>query len=62
MEENMSDKEKRDYERERDDLLKLINKNVPEEIIKAIEITLSAQSELQPSQIKISHKGAFDAD
>ena len=58
----MSDKEKRDYEREREDLLKLMNKNVPEEIIKAIEITISAQPKLISPQIKISHKGAFDAD
>ena len=59
----MSDKEKRDYEKEREDLLKLMNKNVPKGIRKAIEITISVQPiSSQPPKIKISHKGAFDAD
>lgn len=58
----MSDKKKRDYEKEREELLKLMNKSVPREIIKAIEITMSAKPVQEPPQIKISHKGASDAD
>ena len=39
-----------------------MNKSVPREIIKAIEITMSAKPVQEPPQIKISHKGASDAD
>ena len=53
---------KRDYEKERDDLLKLMEKQIRPEVKEAIEITISAQTVAEPPKIKISHKGAFDAD
>ena len=58
----MDHTKKRDYEKERDDLLKLIEKQTPQEVKEAIEITILAQTVAEPPQIKISHKGAYDAD
>jgi len=58
----MRDQKKRDYEKEREELLRLINKSVPREIMKAIEITMSAKPVQEQPEIKISHKGASDAD
>ncbi len=56
------EKENRDYEKEINDLLKLIDEEIPKEVKKSIEIVISAQKIPQPPQIKISNKGAFDAD
>lgn len=58
----MNNTEKRDYEKERYDLLRLMDRQIPQEVKEAIEITISAQSIAEIPQIKISHKGAFDAD
>jgi len=58
----MNNTEERDYEKERDDLLKLMERQIPQDVKEAIEITISAQSIVESPQIKISHKGAFDAD
>jgi len=53
---------KRDYEKEREELLKLMDKQIPQDIKEAIEITISAQPSPEIPRIKISHKGAYDAD
>lgn len=58
----MAHTKKRDYEKERDDLLKLIEEQIPQEVKEAIEITISAQPVPEPPLLKISHKGAYDAD
>lgn len=58
----MNNTEKRDYEKERDVLLEIMEKQIPKEVKEAIEITISAQTVAEPLQINISHKGAFDAD
>ncbi len=58
----MNSTKKRDYEKERNDLLKLMEKQIPKQVKESIEITISAQPIAEPPQIKISHKGAFDAD
>jgi len=58
----MNDINKRDYEKEREELLNLMDKQIPQDIKKAIEITLSAQPIAEIPKIKISHKGAYDAD
>ena len=58
----MDHSQKRDYEKEREDLLRLIEEQTPKEIREAIEVTISAQQEEKPPKIKISHKGAYDAD
>jgi hypothetical protein len=58
----MDHSQKRDYEKEREDLLRLIKEQTPKEIKEAIEITISAQQVEKPPEIKISHKGAYDAD
>ena len=58
----MIDKERRDYEKERDELLKIMEKHVSKEVKEAIEITIAAQTTTEPPRVKISHKGAFDAE
>jgi len=58
----MNHTKKRDYEKEREDLLKLIEEQIPQEVKEAIEITISAQPVAESPKIKISHKGAYDAD
>ena len=58
----MNSTEKRDYEKEREDLLRLMEKQISKEVKEAIKITISSQSVAELPQIKISHKGAFDAD
>ena len=58
----MDHSQKRDYEKEREDLLKLIEAQTPKEIKEAIEITISAHQVEKSPIIKISHKGAYDAD
>ncbi|MCD6237999.1 MAG: hypothetical protein J7K51_01510 [Thermotogae bacterium] len=58
----MDDINKRDYEKEREELLKLMDKQIPRDIKEAIEITISAQPTAEIPKIKISHKGAYDAD
>ena len=59
---NMNNTEKRDYEKERNVLIEIMEKQIPKEVKEAIEITISAQTIEEPLQINISHKGAFDAD
>ena len=58
----MDDINKRDYEKEREELLKLMDKQIPRDIKEAIEITISVQPTAEIPKIKISHKGAYDAD
>jgi len=51
----------RDIEREREELLKLMESSITTEIMESIEFGASLISENEIIPVKISNKGAFDA-
>jgi hypothetical protein len=57
-------KEKMDRprEREREELLELMEKAIPPEVLEAIELVVALPTTERDLEVKVSHRGTIDAD
>lgn len=58
----MCNKKLRDLEKEREEFLKQLKEHIPNEVLQRIDYVASLQPSAETPSIKISNKGAADAD